>query len=87
MAEYSGEEVSTICGEIQKRIRREMKDEDFDSFKLMLQPPLVLCKHCEGTGCFFDGKGLTVCRSCNYHRSRGRTLNIEAPESIRKAMK
>jgi len=83
MGDYSSDDVSTICGGILKRIKGEMSDEHYGSFKKMLDDSSfnILCKQCEDTGLFFDG-GWVVCRACDYHSRRGRKLAIREPQSV-----
>lgn len=72
MAEYSSDDVSTVCGETLKRLKGNMDDKDFKSFVSMIDRKNVKCLQCEDTGLFRDGKGMTVCMQCNYHSVRGR---------------
>jgi hypothetical protein len=60
---YSSEDISTICNQIQQRIRDGMSDQNFAAFKKMLTPPEVKrCNQCDGQGVYLDELGgNTVC--------------------------
>lgn len=55
MSKYSGEDIQTICGQITQRVKGQMSDVNFKTFKKMITPPeRIRCNRCEDTRAYFD---------------------------------